>query len=107
MTAPLNFEELRNANLTRCEGAFHPLASWSPTDWGCAMAGEAGEACNILKKHKRGDAGPHFRENLAEEIADVVIYADLLAARCGINLGQAVCKKFNKVSKKKGSSIRL
>lgn len=81
--AELRFDELREANVARCEEVFHPLSSWSPTDWSNAMAGEAGEACNITKKHKRGDGGPGWREALAAELADVVIYADLVAARCG------------------------
>lgn len=103
----LSFEDLREKNVARCVAVYHPLDSWSPTDWGCALAGEVGEACNILKKHKRGDAGPHFRRDLSDELADVVIYADLLAARCGIELGEAVKFKFNLVSERKGSSIKL
>lgn len=103
----LTFEMLREENIARCEEVFHSLSSWSPTDWGCALAGEVGEACNILKKHLRGDAGPNFRVDLGKEIADVVIYADLLAARCGIVLEEAVRQKFNEISRKKEASQRL
>ena len=35
------------------------------------------------------------------------LYADLAAARVGGDLGEAVRAKFNKVSEKRGSSVRL
>jgi hypothetical protein len=40
-------------------------------------------------------------------MADVVTYADLLAARFGIDLGLAVAAKFNEVSERVGSDLRL
>ncbi len=101
----LRFSELRSKNVLRCEDVFHPLDSWSPTDWGCALAGEAGEACNLAKKMRRGEDVPLLE--MSHELADVVIYADLLAARLGIDLGQAVKDKFNIVSARKGSKVRL
>lgn len=39
---------------------------------------------------------------LADELADVVIYLDILAAQLGIDLGEAVMKKWNKTSEKVG-----
>ena len=101
----LSFKNLRETNVRRCNDAFRPLEDWSPTDWGCAMAGEAGEACNLLKKMLRGEDVP--LEHVAEELADVVTYVDLLAARLGIDLGAAVVRKFNIVSRKRGSKIFL
>ncbi len=117
----LDFETLRNTNLRRCGGAFHPLHSWSPTDWATAVAGELGEVgtellrllnfCNNVKKLRRqreGDPTPQaLLDTLGEEAADVVIYLDLFTARLGINLGEAVRAKFNKVSEKVGSTDRL
>ena len=103
--ANLSFNKLRDANVRRCNDVFHPLKEWSPTDWGCAMAGEAGEACNLLKKIRRGEDIP--KEDIARELADVVIYADLCAARLDIDLGAAVAEKFNIVSHRKGSKILL
>jgi NTP pyrophosphatase (non-canonical NTP hydrolase) len=113
----LSFKKLRQTNVKRCRAVFHPLKAWSLTDWSCAMAGETGEACNIAKKLKRleeSDANfdtPKYRRKLkrefAKEIADVVIYADLLAAAAGINLAEAVRDKFNEVSDRRGSKIKL
>ena len=89
----LSFNKLRETNVRRCNEAFRPLEDWSPTDWGCAMAGEAGEACNLLKKMLRGEDVP--LDHVAAELADVVTYVDLLAARLGIDLGAAVVRKFD------------
>lgn len=101
----LTFEQLRTKNVARCEDAFYPLDDWSPTDWATALAGECGETCNLIKKMRRGDDVP--LADVAEEIADVIIQADLLAARLGIDLGQAVRDKFNAVSLKKGSTVTI
>lgn len=113
----MNLRELRTANVARCEQVFHPIQSWTPTDWACAMAGEAGEACNAVKKLRRMDDGtntakdPQTRgecvEIISKEIADLIIYADLLAARLGIDLSAAVKSKFNEVSDRMKSTIRL
>lgn len=105
----LTFSILRSTNVARCEEVFHRLRDWTLTDWGCALAGEAGEACNIIKKLRRGDAvygedGALGQKALADELADVVIYCDLLAARAGIDLGKAVVAKFNEVSLKRGAT---
>ena len=51
----LTFNKLREANVKRCNKHFHKLNDWSPTDWGCALAGEVGELCNFLKKARRGE----------------------------------------------------
>lgn len=109
--------ELRLKNVQRCEDVFHELNEWSPTDWACAFAGEAGEACNKVKKLRRLDGADSNLDSInkrqelineiVEEVADTVIYADLLAARIGKSLEQAIKEKFNKVSTEKGSKIFL
>ena len=113
----LSFENLRECNVKRCEDVFNPIDSWSPTDWATAMAGECGEACNEIKKLRRLDGADksidtpsnraELKKKTAKELADLIIYADLLAARLGIDLGQAVIEKFNEVSKKRGSIFML
>lgn len=102
----LDFARLRDANVPRCEQAFHGVDAWSLERWALAMIGEAGEVCNAVKKIIRND-GSGSVPALAQEIADVVIYADLLAARAGIDLGEAVRAKFNQVSRARGSAILL
>jgi NTP pyrophosphatase (non-canonical NTP hydrolase) len=71
---------------------------------GNELAGEVGELCNILKKIERerlGMAGSRAtKEEAIEEIADVVICADLIAHELGINLFEAIKSKFNKTSEK-------
>lgn len=114
---PLSFDSLRDANVRRCEEVFHKLTDWSPTDWATAMAGECGEACNEIKKLRRLDGADadsdtaenrHWlKVNIAHELADLVIYADLLAARLDIDLGEAIKFKFNEVSDKRSSTVKL
>lgn len=76
---PLRFDDLREVNTKRCGEAFHPLDDWSPTDWATAMGGECGEAQNLIKKARRGEAIDP--EDIGRELADLVIYTDLLGAR--------------------------
>ena len=116
--ATLTFAALRRANVQRCNAVFHHLQTWSPTDWACALGGETGEALNLVKKLRRLDDGPDKPYNVgvdAEslkfliglELADIVTYADLLAARLGLDLGSFVTDKFNEVSRKVGSPVTL
>lgn len=112
---PLDFDLLQMKSVERTEKNYFPIDSWSPTDWGCAMAGEAGEACNFAKKLLRLEraAGTlsYYRKrielinNIGKELADVVIYASLFAERVGLNLGNEVIKKFNEVSRRVDSKI--
>lgn len=78
---------------------------------GLEMAGEVGEACNVIKKLERERLGIRGSratvENLAEELADVVICADLIAMMYGIELGEAVAGKFNHTSLKNDLSTML
>ena len=66
------------------------------------LAGEAGEASNVVKKLVREELGIRGSrttvERLGEELADVVICADLLAQEYGIDLDAAVARKFNATS---------
>jgi NTP pyrophosphatase (non-canonical NTP hydrolase) len=104
---PLTFGMLREINLRRQTAwHMHGIDSWSMSDWAVATGGELGEAMNVIKKLNRardgisGNTKPveALREQLANELADTMIYLDLLAARCGIDLGVATAKKFNKTS---------
>ncbi len=68
------------------------------------LGGEAGEVLNKVKKIERESLGMSgsrcTKEELAEELADVVICADLLAMDQGIDLSAAIKEKFNRTSTK-------
>lgn len=78
---------------------------------GNELAGEVGEACNVIKKLERERMGIRGSrdtvEHLAEELADVLICADLIAMAAGIDLDQAVRDKFNATSEKNGLKTRM
>lgn len=103
----MTLEELRTKNIERItERVFgHDLDDWEITDWACALAGEAGEVCNVVKKIRRDGWTQRRHEQLADELADVLIYLDALAAYDGIDLAAATKKKFNEVSEKRKSKV--
>lgn len=75
------------------------------------LGGEVGEvlnACKKLERERRGWIGSRATvEDVASELGDVVICADLLAMTLGIDLGKAVIDKFNATSIKVGLPHRL
>jgi len=114
----LTFQDLRNANVARLpefKSRVGTLAhskpdgsDWSLADWCTAVTGELGEAANLLKKVRRGDAVlADLRGQLAAELADVVCYVDILAFQAGVDLGDAVAAKWNLVSERVGSKLRI
>jgi NTP pyrophosphatase (non-canonical NTP hydrolase) len=78
---------------------------------GNELAGEVGEACNVIKKLERERLGINGSrdtvEHLAEELADVIICTDLIAMQAGIDLEGAVVAKFNASSEKVGLKTRM
>ncbi|MBY3263899.1 nucleotide pyrophosphohydrolase [Rhizobium laguerreae] len=105
-----NFTDLRQANVARQK-------EWDGDNQidlayrGNELAGEVGEACNVIKKlerERRGIAGSRDTvEHLAEELADIIICVDLVAMQAGIDLNAAVRTKFNATSEKVGLRTRL
>lgn len=106
-----HFATLREANVAR-------QRLWDAEDKidiayrGNELAGEVGEACNLIKKIARERLGIRGSRatlgQLAEELADVVICADLIAMGEGIDLfGDAVPRKFNATSEKVGLPVFL
>lgn len=106
----ISLADLRDANIAR-------QAEWCPEQTpdlsfrGNELAGETGEACNVIKKLERTRHGwrgsEDTVEHLAEELADVVITADLVAMAAEIDLDAAVARKFNSTSEKHGLQTRL
>ncbi len=78
---------------------------------GNELAGEVGEACNVIKKLERERLGLRGSRatvgDLAEELADAIICAYLIAMDAGIDLDRAVSAKFNATSEKYGLDTRL
>lgn len=114
----LTFADFSATNLARCEAADgfgHPLNGWTLSDWFTAAMGELGEAANKAKKLNRVRDGipgnteseEELRAGLADEIADTMIYLDLLAQAAGFDLATAVVSKFNRTSEKIGAPHRL
>ena len=101
----MSFDKLRAANAKRQK-------EWDKDNQitlsyrGTELGGEVGEALNIIKKLERerlGIKGSRATlQDLAEELADVIICCDLIAMATGIDLTEAVEKKFNKTSEKVG-----
>ncbi|MEQ1653817.1 MAG: MazG-like family protein [Hyphomicrobium sp.] len=114
----LTFGALRRANILRLpqfknrkgEPAHSEAdgSDWALSAWCNAVCGELGEAANLIKKVERGDLTlDEARSDLAKEFADVVTYLDILAMRAGCDLGEATIDKFNEVSVRVGSTVRL
>lgn len=118
MSGSLTFATLRHANERRIplfRNSHGDLAharkdgrDWSPAQWLQAVVGEIGEYANLRKKFERGDIGhADFRREAADELADVVIYLDILASQLSIDLGAAVVNKFNVVSTRVGANVYI
>lgn len=107
--------QLRRANLSRMprfgHGDIHSPGGWKAMNWGCAVAGEVGELCNVLKKYDRqmptDPSQDMLLPEIADELADVLIYLDLLAAFFDLKLARIIASKFNRTSKKFGFPERI
>ena len=117
-TDGLTFNTLRAANLARLKQFKNSKgvkahrrndgSDWTPAQWLQALVGEVGEYANTRKKYERGDISKEeFDQKAAKELADVQTYLDILAYRLGIDLGRATIEKFNEVSLRSGSNVRL
>ena len=118
MNLDLTFADVAHVNRKRAE-RWHPNFphdGWTGADWGNAMAGEAGETCNVVKKLRRDDLGLHQAQagtraelmaKLATEIGDTFLYLDLLAQFYGLDLATCVVDTFNRVSIREDFPERL
>lgn len=113
----MTFAEISKVNLERAL-LWHPggLEEWSVSDWSNAMAGEAGEVCNAVKKLRRWECQiqdsrsippEELKLKIAREIGDTYLYLNLLSLRLGIDIEQAIIDTFNRVSIQEGFPQRL
>lgn len=103
------YNTLRTANLARMKEWVQDVPL-SLSFKGNELAGEVGEACNVIKKLDREKLGLRGSratvEQLREELADVIICVDLIAMEVGLDMDQAVKDKFNKTSEERGLTVR-
>lgn len=78
---------------------------------GNELAGETGEACNVIKKLERERRGWRGSRSsvaaLEEELGDVIHCAILVAITAGIDIEKAVIEKFNATSRNNGLATLL
>jgi len=110
MKKHINFADLRIANEVR-QQEWDVGNQLTLSYRGNELAGEVGEACNVLKKLERERLGIRGSraslEDAADELADVVICVDLIAMSLGLDLADVVQRKFNTTSEKYGLKTRL
>lgn len=103
----MDLRKLKAANDIRLYNtpAYAKCLEWTLADWSNAIAGETGEMCNLIKKIRRGDEiDPN---EVGKELADIIIYADILASLLGLDLSECVVQKFNEVSDRVGSDVKI
>lgn len=105
----LKFSELFEANTARQK-------EWGGENlsieyFGNALAGEVGEACNVIKKIARERLGlkgsTSTTEKLGLELADAIVYIFLIAKKENIDLADAVMAVFNTKSEELGFNTYL
>jgi len=70
-----------------------------------AIAGEVGEACNLVKKQWRDGLTPERTKALFTEAADVYIYLRVLERFYGVNLDQLATEKMKLVETRPYASV--
>jgi len=103
-------KQLRAVNSARLE-AWEGGVKADPLFHATELGGEVGEVLNVAKKLHRESMGWRGSratvDDLAEEIGDVLICLDKLAAQFGIDLAVATTAKFNATSDKVGLPHKL
>jgi len=104
----MTFYQLSEANRERQIDVplFQGCMNWTPADWVTAICGELGEAANFIKKKKRGDQQVTIQD-IVKELADVMIYTDILIQFYHYDTAAVIVSKFNEVSERVGSTVKL
>lgn len=109
-------KQLRSASVAREKEMTRGLKSnpFSLSFRGNELAGETGEACNVIKKldrEKLGIVGSRDTvEHLREELADIIICVDLTLKDLGVDpetFIQDIRNKFNKTSRQRNLRTML
>ena len=102
----LTFYQLSEGNRQRQRTVFRQTLEWTPADWITAITGELGEAANFIKKKKRGDGDLGILD-IVKELADVIVYTDILIQFYNYDTGAVVASKFDEISERVGSDVKL
>jgi hypothetical protein len=100
-----SLKEFSQRNWDRNVTVFTECNDWTPQDYALAAVGPVGYIGLLFAKRNRGETvndGEIF-----EEIADAVIYLDLLCTNIGGDLSVVLRRKFNATSKAVGGNITL
>lgn len=109
----LTFAGLTSANQGLSEESFGWLSSWSHLLSASAMASACIDAMAHMESLSVNDDSEDLVARAAEieivgaKLAELVIYADALANRFGLDLGSCIREKFNHISGKCSSTHRL
>ena len=100
--------------LTTSAISFRDARDWKQfhkaKDLALSLLLEASELAEHFQWKNEAEISQHLdqcKEQVADELADVLTYLDLLAAVLGVNLGQAAVEKFNEVSERVGFTDRI
>jgi len=105
MCPPLAPEEAAELGLAMLDDTVAKCAGCREFETSIAAAGELGEACNLIKKLRRGEDVPAIE--IAKELADAITYIDLLMYRLGFATGDIVAMKFNEVNARVSCPLML
>lgn len=79
------------------------IKPWSTEDvrfLALALCSEAGELANEIKKEWRGDAKPNMRSLVANELADVIVYAYLLETALALDIDAVIEDKLPEIRRR-------
>jgi len=98
----MTFDEFQSANERRSLSGKYPAICETPEFLSLAIAGEAGELANIIKKSMRGDFEiSEKRTEILNELADIMTYCDKMINNLGGRTEQVLVSKFNEVCLRK------
>lgn len=103
----MNEPREKSMTFKEIEGRIENFGKDAATYWGCAIAGEVGETCNILKKIERDGIdsknkdGEKYIDLLPSELADVFIYTSLISRLFDIDLEKAIIDKLKVVESRR------